>query len=128
MQTRRGGVCKFAPIPQSPQSSITESTDLLAQKNRMAYRRLADMPWLGRALGGRGEPFETPFAGGVAGGMEGREALRRWSVFMGNFVLTEACVNAARQHGDLYKRQTCTSSTREQENRILADHTQQQGI
>ena len=125
MQTRRGADCKFAPIPQSPPSSIAQSTDLLAQKNRKAYRRLADMPWLGRALGGRGEPFETPFAGGVAGGMEGREALRRWRVFMGNFVLTEACVNAARQRDDLYKRQTCTSSTREQENRILADHIQQ---
>jgi len=37
------------------------------------HRRLADMPGLGRALGGRGEPFETP----LAGGMEGREALRR---------------------------------------------------
>jgi hypothetical protein len=56
----------------------------------MAYRRLADMPWLGRALGGRGEPFETPFAGGVAGGIEGREALRRWRVFIGNFVLIKS--------------------------------------
>jgi len=37
------------------------------------HLRLADMPGLGRALGGRGLPFETP----LAGGMEGREALRR---------------------------------------------------
>jgi hypothetical protein len=94
----------------------------------MAYRRLADMPWLGRALGGRGEPFETPFAGGVAGGIEGREALRRWRVFIGNFVLIEACVNAARQRGDFCKRQTCTSSTREQGNRRLADDTQQRAL
>lgn len=46
-------------------------------------RRLADMPGLGRALGGRGGPFETPLAGGI----EGREALRRCRVFMGNLVL-----------------------------------------
>ena len=37
------------------------------------HRRLADMPELGRALGGRGEPLETPLAGGI----EGREALSR---------------------------------------------------
>jgi hypothetical protein len=47
------------------------------------HRRLADMPVLGRALGGRGLPFETPLAGGIAG----REALRRCRVFMGNLVL-----------------------------------------
>jgi hypothetical protein len=58
----------------------------------MAYRRLADIPWLGLALGGRGEPFETPVAGGIAG----REALRRWRVFIGNFVLIEANINAAK--------------------------------
>ena len=84
-----------------------------AQPIGMAYRRLADIPWLGRALGGRGELFETPFAGGMAG----REALRRWRVFIGNFVLTEACINAAKHN--FCKRQTCTSSTREQGNRIL---------
>ena len=105
--------------------SQSQNHPILVQENCMAYRRLADMPWLGRALGGRGEPFETPFAGGVAGGIEGREALRRWRVFIGNFVLTEACVNAARQRGDFCKRQTCTSSTREQGNKILADSTQQ---
>jgi hypothetical protein len=37
------------------------------------HRRLADMPGLDRALGGRGLPFETL----LAEGMEGREALRR---------------------------------------------------
>ena len=76
--------------------TVTEPSDLLVQENLMAYRKLADMPWLGRALGGRGEPFETPFAGGVAGGIEGREALRRWRVFIGNFVLTEVCVNCCK--------------------------------
>ena len=39
----------------------------------VAHRRLADIPALGRALVGRGVPFETP----LAGGKEGREALRR---------------------------------------------------
>ena len=37
------------------------------------HRRLADIPALGRVLVGRGVPFETP----LAGGKEGREALRR---------------------------------------------------
>jgi hypothetical protein len=37
------------------------------------HRRLADIPGLGRALVGRGVPFETP----LVGGKEGREALRR---------------------------------------------------
>jgi len=37
------------------------------------HLRLADMAGFGRALGGRGVPFETP----LEGGMEGREALRR---------------------------------------------------
>lgn len=39
----------------------------------VSYRRLADMPGLGRALGDREDPFETPFEGGIVG----REALRR---------------------------------------------------
>jgi|SRR6266404_9970817 len=93
MDTVRG------PLPICTHSTVTagdttESIDHAAQKNRMTYRRLADIPWLGRALGGRGEPLETPFAGG----MEGRDALRRCSVFMGNFVLSEAPFNAAKQH------------------------------
>lgn len=37
------------------------------------HRRLAAIPGLGRALVGRGVPFDTP----LAGGREGREALRR---------------------------------------------------
>lgn len=39
----------------------------------MLHRRLADMAEFGRALGGRGLPLETPLAGGI----DGREALRR---------------------------------------------------
>jgi hypothetical protein len=45
----------------------------ISHEGRMPYRRLADIPGLGRALVGRGVPFETP----LAGGKEGREALRR---------------------------------------------------
>ena len=33
----------------------------------VSYRRLADMPGLGRALGDREVPFETPFEGGIVG-------------------------------------------------------------
>jgi hypothetical protein len=77
----------------------------------MAYRRLADMPWLGRALGGRGEPFETPFAGGVAGGIEGREALRRWRVFIGNFVLHVEHTGTGEQKMDKHTEQTNPMST-----------------
>jgi hypothetical protein len=46
---------------------------LIGTSGYATHRRLADIPWLGRALVGRGVPFETP----LAGGKEGREALRR---------------------------------------------------
>jgi hypothetical protein len=81
----------------------------------MPHRRLADMPGLCRALGGRGVPFETPLAGGI----EGREALRRCKVFMGNLVLKwrKHQYDEATTQRPQYR--TCRSSIRAQGNRIL---------
>ena len=53
---------------------LKRRTSFLMRTNAyVPHRRLADIPALGRALVGRGVPFETP----LAGGKEGREALRR---------------------------------------------------
>lgn len=71
---RRGHtMVKFSMNDDQPGFWRRTSSLMTYENDHVYHRRLADMPGQGRALGGRGVPFETPLAGGIAG----REALRR---------------------------------------------------
>jgi len=74
MRVRRGEILEKSRDSDRHRDVRTVITLLTMHEDGfMPHRKLADMPGLGRALGGRGLPFETP----LEGGKEGREALRR---------------------------------------------------